>query len=85
MTNSPNPITYDKIQLAMLKKAYFDALSDTSSKRQPSVRLYKAEEDLIHFAEEIFTADPKTRALLSRRRVDARPQLIQLILRLSTE
>ena len=68
MKNSTYPMTYDKIRLAMLKKVYFEALSDTSSKRQPSVRLYKAEEALINFTEEIFAEDSKTKAILGRRR-----------------
>lgn len=85
MPNTAYSMSYDRVQLAVLKEAYFDALGSMPPGRVDSLQVHRAEEALIDFADELFTEDPKTRALLRRLRMDARPQLIRLILRLSTE
>jgi len=85
---------YDKTRLAQLKEDYYMALgkeisSHDNQERLPASSLaakrQSAEDALIDFADELLSDDSKAQTLLRQRRQDMKKQLVELILRLSTE
>ena len=93
MITFTHPKTYDKTRLTHLKEVYYAALGEEISARENPERLsaasftakrQAAEDALIDFAEEMLSDDSKAQAILRRRRLDMKKQLVELILRLST-
>jgi len=85
---------YDKTRLAQLKEDCYMALgkeipSHDNQERLPASSLaakrQAAEDALIDFADELLSDDSKAQTLLRQRRLDMKKQLVELILRLSTE
>lgn len=93
MITSTYPIFYDKARLAKLKEVYYTALGrEISAHENPklsaesfALERQAAEDALIDYVDELLSDDPKAQALLRQRRLDMKTQLVELILRLSTE
>lgn len=93
MITPTNPKSYDKVRLTQLKEVYYTALGrELSARENPKLPAASfaserrvAEDALIDFADELLSDDSKVQTLLRQRRLDMKTQLVELILRLSTE